>query len=138
MQKQKNTVFSPQVTQKLDQLRIKLFADGAVLDEMKHWHANPYIKGFTTNPSLMRAANINNYQTFAHKVLDIIRHHPISFETFADEMDEMETQARHIATWGKNVNIKIPITNTQGVFTGRVIENLSADGIPLNITAIMT
>lgn len=138
MSKQKNLSFPPQATQKLDQLKIKIFADGAVLDEMLMWHKNPYVTGFTTNPSLMKAANIDNYKAFAHKVLDIIKNDPISFETFADDMTTMEMQAREIATWGNNVYIKIPITNTKGKFTGDVIERLSTDGIALNITAIMT
>jgi transaldolase len=118
--------------------RIKLFADGANIDEMVALYKNPAIAGFTTNPTLMRKAGITDYAGFAQKVLAAIPDRPVSFEVFADQLDEMEMQARVIATWGRNVNVKIPVTNTQGVFTGPIIRRLSAAGIVLNVTAIMT
>lgn len=138
MNKESPLVFSPDVTEKLDQLKIKIFADGADLNTMLEWHQSPYIKGFTTNPSLIRTAGVDDYEAFARKVLQTINDHPISIEVFGDDLKEMEKQARYIASWGSNVNIKIPVTNTQGKFTGPLIERLSKDGIYLNITAIMT
>ncbi len=123
---------------RLEELNIKLFADGANIQEMIKFATRPYIKGFTTNPTLMRQAGIVDYEGFAREVLAAIPLHPISFEVFADELGEMEKQARHIATWGDNVNIKIPVTNTRGEFTGPIIERLSDDGIILNVTAITT
>jgi transaldolase len=119
-------------------IKVKLFADGANLDEMVAMYKNPMIAGFTTNPTLMRNAGITDYAAFAHRVLAAIPDRPVSFEVFADNLEEMEAQARVIAGWGKNVNVKIPVTNTQGVFTGPIIRSLSRDGIVLNITAIMT
>ncbi len=119
-------------------LTIKLFADGADLDGMKAMYANPVIKGFTTNPTLMRKAGIADYKAFALEVLRAIPDRPVSFEVFADDLEAMETQAREIATWGANVNVKIPVTNTKGVFCGPVIRRLSAAGIPVNVTAVFT
>ncbi len=119
-------------------LKIKLYADGANLDEMMALYKNPAISGFTTNPTLMRKAGITDYEAFAHKVIAAIPDRPISFEVFADDNDSMLAQGHAIAKWGKNVNVKIPVTNTKGVFTGPVIEKLSGEGIALNITAIMT
>ena len=120
------------------QLKIKLFADGADLAGMKAMYANPAIKGFTTNPTLMRKAGIADYKTFALDVLKAIPDRPVSFEVFADEFDAMEAQGREIATWGRNVNVKIPVTNTKRVFCGPVIKRLSADGIQVNVTAVFT
>ena len=97
----------------LDRLRIKIFADGADLKSMKALAANPQVKGFTTNPTLMRKANITDYVAFAHEVLAAIPDRPVSFEVFADEFPEMEAQALEIASWGKNVYVKIPVTNTK-------------------------
>lgn len=119
-------------------LKIKLFADGADLAEMAKLYRNPRIVGFTTNPTLMRKAGISDYVAFAQEVLRVIPDRPVSFEVFADELDEIERQARVIATWGSNVNVKIPVTNTRGQFTGPVISALSRDGIVLNVTAIMS
>jgi len=119
-------------------LRIKLFCDGANFDNIVAMAANPLIKGFTTNPTLMRKAGISDYEAFARKVLAAVPHRPISFEVFADDFDEMERQARAIATWGANVNVKIPVTNTRREFTGPLIQRLSRDGIVLNVTAILT
>ncbi len=125
-------------SQSLQNLTVKIFADGADLQEMIKFSAHSHIKGFTTNPTLMRQAGIADYEAFAQKVLAHIPEHPISFEVFADELDEMEKQARHIAAWGKNVNIKIPVTNTKGEFTGPIIKRLSQEGVTLNVTAITT
>jgi len=119
-------------------LRVKLFADGADLAGMKEMAANPLIKGFTTNPTLMRKAGIADYKAFALEVLQAIPDRPVSFEVFADEFGEMEAQALEIAGWGKNVNVKIPVMNTRGEFSGALIERLSRAGVHLNVTAVMT
>lgn len=121
-----------------EKLKVKLFADGADFDGMVAMYRLPYIKGFTTNPTLMRKAGVSDYEAFARRVLAAIPDRPVSFEVFADDLAAMEKQARRIATWGKNVNVKIPVTNTAGTFTGPIIRNLARDGIVLNITAIMT
>lgn len=119
-------------------LKVKLFADGADLAGMKEMYANSIIKGFTTNPTLMRKAGIDNYRNFARRVLDVIPDRPISFEVFADNFREMEHQALEIASWGKNVNVKIPVTNTKQQFAGSLIERLSNAGVSLNVTALMS
>jgi transaldolase len=126
------------VRRNLKNLSIKIFADGANLAEMTAMYRDPRILGFTTNPTLMRKAGISDYAGFARDVLAAIPDRPVSFEVFADELDEMEAQARAIASWGKNVNVKIPVTNTKGKFTGPILRSLSKDGIVLNVTAIMT
>lgn len=118
-------------------LKVKLFADGADLDSMKEMYANPLIRGFTTNPTLMRKAGISEYKRFAAEVLAAIPDRPISFEVFADEFDEMERQAYEIASWGRNVNVKIPVTNTKREFAGPLIERLSHNGVQVNVTAIL-
>ena len=123
---------------KLSDLKIKLFADGADIDDMKKIYREGVVKGFTTNPTLMRKANVTDYEAFAISVLKEIRDLPVSFEVFSDEFDIMEKQARKIAGWGSNVNVKIPITNTRGESSLPLIKRLSYDGISLNITAIMT
>lgn len=122
----------------LDNLKIKIFADGADINDILALSKNPYVKGFTTNPSLMKKAGITDYETFARALVKAVPNHPVSFEVFADELSEMESQARKIASWGKNVNVKVPVTNTKGQFTGSLISKLSHDGIVLNVTAIMT
>jgi len=122
----------------ISDLRIKIFADGADLNGIREMYAKPFIKGFTTNPTLMRKAGVDDYEAFAHKVLETITTHPISFEVFADEPADMVRQARLISSWGDNVYVKIPITNTQGVPSDDVIRELSADGVHLNVTALMT
>jgi len=119
-------------------LRVKLFADGAEKKSMLELYANPLIRGFTTNPTLMRKANITDYEAFAHDILTAIPDRPISFEVFADEFDEMERQARMITTWGPNVYVKIPVTNTRRESSCGLIQKLSHDGIKLNVTAILT
>jgi transaldolase len=122
----------------IQHLKVKLFADGADLAGMKEMAANPLIKGFTTNPTLMRKAGIADYKAFAHEVLKAIPDRPVSFEVFADDFDEMEAQALEIASWGRNVNVKIPVTNTKREFSGGLIERLSRAGVNLNVTAVMT
>jgi transaldolase len=122
----------------IEQLAIKLFADGADLESIRLLNQNPLIKGFTTNPTLMRKAGITNYEEFAHEALSIVPDKPFSFEVFADEMDEMERQARIITSWGENVYVKIPITNTKGESCFDLIKTLGDSGIKLNITAITT
>ncbi len=122
----------------LTDLNVKIFADGADLDGIESMYAMPWIKGFTTNPTLMRKAGVTNYKSFALDVLKLVPDRPVSFEVFADEFDEMEAQAKEIATWGQNVNVKIPVTNTQGQFSGSLLRTLSESGVQLNITAVMT
>jgi transaldolase len=117
---------------------VKIFADGADLESMIALVEDRRISGFTTNPTLMRKAGIENYEAFARKVLDTITTHPISFEVFADDAAGMLRQARLIASWGANVYVKIPVTNTGGVSSEPVIRELSADGVHLNVTALMT
>ncbi len=122
----------------IESLKVKIFADGADFEGMKQLASNPLIKGFTTNPTLMKAAGVTDYVEFAHQVLAALPDRPISFEVFADELDEMEAQALEIATWGSNVNVKIPVTNTKGVSTAPIVERLSKQGVVLNVTAIFT
>src|SRR5205085_7053055 len=105
---------------------------------MKEMAANPLIKGFTTNPTLMRKAGITDYKAFAADVLKLIPDRAVSFEVFADDFGEMETQALEIASWGKNVNVKIPVTNTKREFSGPLVERLSKAGVAVNVTAVMT
>jgi transaldolase len=119
-------------------LRTKIFADGAELDGMLALYRQPHIKGFTTNPTLMRKAGITDYRAFAHRVLAAIPDRPISFEVFSDEFDEMERQAREIATWGENVYVKIPVTNTLAVPAYELIYRLAHEGVKVNVTALMT
>ena len=122
----------------LASLKIKVFADGADLQSMKNLYTNPIVKGFTTNPTLMKQAGVTDYAEFAHNVLAAIPDRPVSFEVFADEFDEMEAQAMKIASWGSNVNIKIPVTNTKGAFTGPLIKRLADKGVQVNVTAVFT
>jgi len=117
---------------------IKLFADGADLGKMISMYRDPRIVGFTTNPTLMRQAGVADYEQFARKVLAAIPDRPVSFEVFADDLSEMARQARVIAGWGPNVNVKIPVVNTKGEFTGPILSALSNEGVTLNVTAIMT
>lgn len=120
-------------------IKIKLYADGANLQEMIELYKNqPLIKGYTTNPSLMRKAGVKNYEEFAKQVLKLIPDMPISFEVFSDDLISMEREARIIRSWGKNVFIKIPITNTKGETTSPLISKLSEEGLKLNVTAILT
>ena len=117
---------------------IKIFADGADKAGMLSMYNNPRIDGFTTNPTLMRKAGITDYIGFAKEILQTIDDKPVSFEVFADEFEEMERQAREIATWGSNVYVKIPVTNTKKLSSASLIKKLSAEGVQLNITAILS
>jgi transaldolase len=123
---------------RLRQLKVKIFADGADFDSIVKLNANPHVKGFTTNPSLVRKAGVTDYEEFGRKLLAAVPNKPVSLEVFADEFDEMARQARAIATWGSNVNVKIPVTNTRKEFSGDLIRELSQEGVVLNVTAILT
>jgi len=122
----------------LSQLKVKIFADGAVLNDMLEMYRNPLIKGFTTNPTLMRKAGIDDYQNFAIQAINAIPDRPISFEVFSDDFLEMKRQALLINKWGENVYVKIPVTNTKGISTAEVAHELTNAGVKLNITAMMT
>jgi transaldolase len=122
----------------LDKLTVRIFADGADLDGMLALYRNPLIKGFTTNPTLMRKAGIADYPAFARAVLAAIPDRPISFEVFADDFDQMEGQACEIASWGGEVNVKIPVTNTRGESSAPVVRRLARAGVSVNVTAMMT
>jgi transaldolase len=119
-------------------LKVKIFADGADKNGIVEIGKNPFIKGFTTNPTLMRKVGITDYEKFSREVLELIGDRPISYEVFADDFAEMERQARKITTWGKNVYVKIPVTNTKREKANAMVERLAKDGIKLNVTALMT
>ena len=123
---------------RLADLKVKIFADGADYDGIVKMARNPVIKGFTTNPSLMRKAGVTDYEAFARKVLAAVPDRPVSFEVFADDFASMAEQARTIAAWGPNVNVKIPITNTKAQSSAELIRTLSSEGVVLNVTAIFT
>jgi len=122
----------------VNDLTIKLFADGADLAGMLEMYADPKIQGFTTNPTLMNKAGVADYEAFARDLLAKIPDRPVSLEVFADDLPEMERQARKIASWGANVNVKIPVTTTTGESTAPIIRTLAAEGVVLNITALFT
>lgn len=122
----------------INNLKIKIFADGANLHSMLELYKTGYIKGFTTNPTLMRKDGVKIYEEFAKSVLDEIKDLPISFEVFADDFNTMEMEAKKIFSWGENVYVKIPITNTKGESSINLIRKLSAEGLSLNITAMLT
>jgi len=122
----------------VDQLSVELFADGADLDGMLEMHSKSYIKGLTTNPTLMKKAGITDYTKFAKQVLEKISDKPISFEVFSDDVDEMLAQGRKIALWGDNVFVKIPVTNTKKESTARIVKILAHEGVKVNVTALMT
>jgi transaldolase len=117
---------------------VKLFADGAERGEMLRMYRNPLIRGFTTNPTLMRKAGITGYEAFARDVLTAIPDRPISLEVFSDEFGEMEQQALKIASWGDNVYVKIPVTNTRGESSSPLLRCLSEKNVKLNVTALLT
>lgn len=122
----------------ISELTIKLFADGADKAQILQAQSNPLIKGFTTNPTLMRAAGVKNYETFAHEIVEVVTDKPISFEVFADEFAEMERQAHKIAGWGDNVYVKIPVTNTRREPSRELIRRLAHSGVKVNVTAVLT
>jgi transaldolase len=119
-------------------LAIEVYADGADLDGIRDAAKNPLIRGFTTNPTLMRKAGIEDYAGFAKALLAEVTKRPISFEVFADDLPSMEAQALEIASWGPNVNVKIPVTNTQGEDTAPLVKRLSDAGVEVNVTAVFT
>jgi transaldolase len=119
-------------------LRVSIYADGASLDDMKAWARHSYIRGFTTNPTLMRKAGVQDYARFGRDAVRAIPDRPISFEVFSDEFPEMEMQAREIASWGPNVFVKIPITNSRGEAASDLIDRLSHSGVQVNVTAVLS
>src|SRR3954452_7057062 len=126
------------IVKTLQNLNVKIFGDGAELSGMLALYRLPHIKGFTTNPTLMFKAGIRDYRAFAREVVAAIPDRPVSFEVFSDELAEMERQGREIATWGENVYVKIPVTNTRREPTYELVRQLANDGVKLNITAILT
>jgi transaldolase len=122
----------------LDNLQVKIFADGADLEGMISLYRNPLVKGLTTNPTLMRKAGILDYESFAKDALAFIKDKPISFEVFSDEFSEMERQALKIRDWQQNVYVKIPITNSRGESSVPLIKELAREKVQLNVTAILT
>jgi transaldolase len=119
-------------------LKVRIFADGADLAGMLEMYRKPFIRGFTTNPTLMRKVGIVDYRAFAREVVKAIPDRPISFEVFSDEFEEMERQARWIGAWGPNVNVKIPVTNTRGESSAPLVRRLTASGVVVNVTAIFS
>ena len=117
-------------------MKTKIFCDIAELDVIKRFNKKKIVKGFTTNPSLMRKAGAKNYKTYSQKILKICNNKPVSLEVFGDNYKDMKKQALKINTWGKNVYVKVPVTNSKGVFMGKIIKELNAQKIKLNITAI--
>jgi transaldolase len=130
--------FDKTIEEKILKIRTKIFADGADLQSMVSLNKLSYIKGLTTNPSLMKKAGISNYELFARNVLENVTEKPVSFEVFSDDHDEMYLQAKKISSWGKNAFSKIPICNTKKKYSYELIKKLSDENIKLNITAIMT
>lgn len=126
------------MVKKVEDLRIKIFGDGADKASMIELYRQPLVKGFTTNPTLMRKAGVTDYGAFAKDVLSEIKTKPVSFEVFSDDFHEMERQARIIASWAQNVYVKIPITNTKRESSFDLVKKLAADGIKINVTAILT
>ena len=123
---------------KIEELNVKIFADGADKEGMLEMYAKPFIKGFTTNPTLMRKAGIGDYKAFAKEVIQAIPDLPISFEVFSDEFTDMERQAMEIASWGDNVYVKIPVTNTRGQPCYELVRKLTKSCVKVNVTALMT
>ena len=121
-----------------DKLKVKVFADGAEMASMLEMYKNPLVRGFTTNPSLMHKSGIKDYQAFAHDLVKAIPDRHISFEVFSDDLAEMERQANLIKTWGRNVYVKIPVSNTKGETTYGLIRRLSEAGTQINLTALFT
>ena len=122
----------------IDQLKVKIFADGALKSEMLDMHQKTFIKGLTTNPTLMNKAGIKDYRAFCKDILTVIKDKPLSFEVFSDDFSDMERQALEIASWGDNVYVKIPITNTKSEPCYALVKKLAHKKVKLNITAMMT
>jgi len=123
---------------KVEELTVKIFADGADKAGMLEMYAKPYIKGLTTNPTLMKKVGITDYRAFCKDILTHIKDKPLSFEVFSDDFNEMERQALEIASWGENVYVKIPVTNTKQETCYSLVKKLSSQKVKLNVTAIMT
>jgi transaldolase len=123
---------------RLSTLSVKIFGDGADLKSILELANNPWIAGFTTNPTLMRKAGVKDYETFGRELTRAIPDRPFSFEVLSDQFDEMEQQALQIASWGENVYVKIPITNTRGLSAAPLVDRLSRQGVKVNVTALMT
>jgi transaldolase len=122
----------------LQDITIKIFADGADQAGILSWYRNPLIRGFTTNPTLMHAAGLRDYEVFARQVIELVPDRPISFEVFSDDFDDMERQALKISAWGEHVYVKIPVTNCKGESSVPLLRQLSGIGIKVNVTAVMT
>ena len=122
----------------IENLNVKIFADGADKSSMLEMYSKPFIKGLTTNPTLMKKAGIKDYEAFSKDILQTINDKSLSLEVFSDEIDEMRRQALEIATWAENVYVKIPVSNSKNVSTSNLIKELSDNGVKLNITAILT
>jgi transaldolase len=122
----------------IEQLKVKLFADGADINGIRSLARQPHVRGFTTNPTLMRQAGVTDYEAFAREALSVVQGMPVSFEVFSDDFGEMYDQARYIAEWGSNVYVKIPITNTEGETAIPLVRALVHDGVQVNVTAILT
>lgn len=123
---------------KVNELKVKIFADGADKEGMLEMHSKPFIKGLTTNPTLMKKVGIKDYSAFCKDILATIKEKPLSFEVFSDDFVEMERQAMEIASWGSNVYVKIPVTNTKQETCYALVKKLAAQGVKVNVTAIMT
>ena len=119
-------------------MKTEIYCDSADLETIKKLNSNTLVKGFTTNPSLMRLAGAKNYKNYSLKLLKICNRKPISLEVFGDNFDQMFNQANIINSWGNNVYVKIPVVNSKGIFSGKVISALSKNGVKLNITAVYT
>lgn len=126
------------IVKKVEDLKVKIFADGADKAGMLDMYGKSFIKGFTTNPTLMRKAGIRDYRSFAQEILQAIPDRPISFEVFSDDFYEMDRQAREIASWGEHVYVKIPVINTKAESSRNLVGNLAKAGVKLNVTAMMT
>ena len=123
---------------KADELKVKIFADGADKGDMLEMYSKPIVKGLTTNPTLMKKAGVTDYRAFCKDILTSIKDKPLSFEVFSDDFDEMERQALEIASWGSNVYVKIPVTNTKQQTCYALVKKLAAQKVKLNVTALMT
>lgn len=123
---------------KVEELKVKIFADGADMAGMLEMYAKPYIKGLTTNPTLMKKAGITDYRAFCKEILTHVKDKPLSFEVFSDDFDDMERQAMEIASWGDNVYVKIPVTNTKRETCYALVKKLGIQKVKMNVTAIMT
>ena len=120
----------------LKKIKTKIFCDTAELKQIKKFNKKNIVKGFTTNPSLMKKAGAKNYKVYSQNILKICKNKPVSLEVFADDYLNMKKQALKINTWGKNVYVKIPVTNSKGIFMGKIIKELNSMNIKLNITAV--